>query len=113
MARQVKQFVFYNSNSDKNYPKKISIQNLKSGVIFENCVPIVQLGIQSLPGTKFYINGATTPAVIGYTGIYELSLETMPPIVSLQFEIKSLQEINRNNNAYLIIDIVYEDGVGV
>ena len=111
MARQVKQFRFYNSGSNKNWPKNISFQNLKSGSIFQNYMPIIQLGVQSLPGTKFYINGSQTPAIIGYTGIYELNLEVMPPIVSLTFEMESLQEINRNNNAYLIVDIIYEDGV--
>jgi hypothetical protein len=37
-------------------------------------MPIVQLGIQSVPGTKFYLNGSNNPIIIGNTGIYELDL---------------------------------------
>ena len=110
MARQVKQFRFYNKGSSKNWPSKISFQNLKSGSIFADCVPIIQLGVQGLPGTKFYINNSKTPIIIGYTGIYELNLEKMPPIVSLFFDAESIQAIEKNYNASLIVDIIYEDG---
>ena len=38
--------------------------------------PIIHLGIQTLPGTKIYLNGFyDAPIIIGATGIYELDLE--------------------------------------
>jgi hypothetical protein len=44
------------------------------------------------------------------TGIYELDLKGLTEINSLQFDAKSINLININDNAYLIVDILYEDG---
>lgn len=112
MARQVKQFRYYNDTlKSKNYPSDITSNKLKSGTIFKNCMPAVQVGIQAIPGTKFYINNANTPIIIGYTGIYELSLDKALPVVSLRFDGDSLSAIRNNDNATLIVDLIYEDGV--
>lgn len=111
MARYVKQFRYYNEDdtSGRNQPVRgINFRTLVSGSIFIDYLPIVQLGIQSLPGTKFYLNNSKEPIIIGNTGIYELDLQGKTEITSLSFDSKSIQAINVNNNAYLIIDIIYE-----
>jgi hypothetical protein len=59
-----------------------------------------------LPGTKFYLNNGTTPIIIGSTGIYELDLEGLSEITALSFDGTSIETINSNNNAYLLIDVI-------
>lgn len=110
MARYIKQFRYYNedNNDGHNQPSKISFRNLVSGSVFNDCFPIIQLGIQSLPGTKFYLNNSKESVIIGNTGVYELDLSGKTEITSLSFDSKSVQAINVNDNAYLIIDIIYE-----
>lgn len=113
MAKQVQQIRYYNETSrDKNYPSGISHRTLASGSAFNNYRPIIQLGIQALPGTKFYLNNAINPIIIGYTGIYELDLNGLSEITAISFDSKSLDAISKNANAYLIVDIIYEDGEG-
>lgn len=118
MAKQVKQFRYYKDNDPKNYPQNlskndlsgISYRNLLSGSLFMQYTPIIQLGIQTYPGVKFYLNNGETPVVVGYTGIYELNVEGVADISSLKFDATSLNQISKNDGAYLIIDIIYEDG---
>lgn len=106
MAKQIMQFRYYAEQNGKNQPKNLSQPKLTSGSIFSNYYPITQLGIQALPGTKFYLNNSTTPIIIGSTGIYELDLEGLSEINSLSFDATSISSINKNDNAYLIIDII-------
>ena len=107
MAKQIMQFRYYaEGNSSKNYPKNITKAKLTSGSIFSDYLPITQLGIQALPGTKFYLNNGITPIIIGSTGIYELDLEGLSEITNLSFDASSVESINKNNNAYLIVDII-------
>lgn len=93
-----------------NYPPSLYMGNLVSGSAFANCVPIVKLGIQSLPGTRFRFNTNLDWIVLGATGLYELDLkDSSGSIVDLKFDKQSIQNINDNKNAYLIIDIMYEE----
>lgn len=111
MAKQVKQFRYYSEdieNINSNYPSNINKQSLVAGNIFANYMPISKLGIQSIPGTKFYLNNSSSPIIIGNTGIFELDLNKQVEIIALRFDAKSIQFINDNFNAYLIIDIIYE-----
>lgn len=115
MAKQVKQFRYYGEGSEdqiKNYPLGINAANLSSGSIFQDVLPIIQLGIQSLPGTKFYLNGSSIqkPIIIGHTGIYELNLNNLTQITSLQFDLASLDLIDQQENGALLIDVIYEGG---
>ena len=111
MAKKVKQIRYYKDNSANNYPTTgLTYRSLISGTAFSSYTPMIQLGIQSLPGTKFYLNGSHNPVIIGNTGIYELNIEGLTEINSLQFDANSLTTISNNNNAYLIVDIIYEDG---
>ena len=57
---------------------------------------------------KFYLNNSQVdPIIIGPSGIYELGIEENYEITGLQFDRKSLDLIDANSGAYLIIDVVY------
>lgn len=100
----------YYEKSDKNYPSFLSKASLKSGSAFGACYPISHLGIQSLPGVKFRINSNVDYNIIGITGVYELDLsDDSGKIYNLFFEEDSLDNIDKNESAYLIIDIVYQE----
>ena len=43
-------------------------------------------------------------------GIYELNLQGLTEINSLKFDASSIALIHENKNAYLIVDMIYEDG---
>lgn len=111
MARTVKQYRYYNSGNQKNQPITATKDQFVSGLVFDtpSCYPILQLGIQALPGTKFYMNYAIDPVIVGFTGIYELDLEDKAEIVKLSFDKESMDAIEANQNGYLIIDVLYEN----
>ena len=108
MARHVKQFRYYNDGSQKNSSPGLNTEQFISGRVFNGYYPIVQLGIQSLPGTKFFLNDSYNPVIIGNTGIYELDIIGQTEITSLTFAAETMRAIARNDNAYLIVDIIYE-----
>ncbi len=109
MAKHIMQFRYYKKDNENNQPEGISKETLKSGDIFTKYLPFTQIGIQALPGTRFYLNSnLENPIIIGSTGIYELELEGVSKINSLKFEGKSLDLIESNNNVGLIIDVIYE-----
>lgn len=121
MANKIKQFRYYNdtNNLGKNSPSVITIDGADvdvsyahyvSGAVFGECFPVLQFGIQSLPGTKFYLNNGNDPIIIGSTGIYELDLEGQTEITQIQMDGGSMKAINDNDSAYLIIDIIYDNG---
>lgn len=109
MSKQIKQFRFYQDNDERNYPDKFTMTtiNLQTGKVFASYMPVSYLGIQALPGTKFYLNNSHSPIVIGFTGIYELSIDDLAEITSLKFDYSSLQKINSNEDTVLLIDIIY------
>lgn len=111
MAKHIMQFRYYSDEqSDNNQPKDLKAEDLEKGTVFSKYTPITQLGIQALPGTRFYLNGNIEgPVIIGSTGIYELELEGISKINSLKFDFKSLDLIAKNPNAFLIIDVIYEN----
>jgi ATP-dependent exoDNAse (exonuclease V) beta subunit len=57
MAKAVKQFRYYGEGNTKN-SERTSRETLQNGDLFKNYT-ILQLGIQTLPGTKFYLNEGT------------------------------------------------------
>ena len=114
MAKVVKQYRYYNdADKTRNQPATINKINLINGQVFESpsCFPILQLGIQALPGTKFYLNSSLDPIVVGFTGIYELDLDNRAEIVKLTFNKTSIETIENNSNGYLIVDVLYDDGM--
>ena len=113
MSKAIRQYRFFNSESaeTRNYPSGLNSANLTSGSIFFNdpeLGAITQLGIQTLPGTKFFLNNGITPVIVGYTGIYELDLRSEAEITALSFDSSSINTISSINGAYLIVDAVYE-----
>lgn len=123
MARAIHQFRFYtdseseprNEPSGLDYVDAGGITAFSTGSLFDGTkggkkyVPILQLGIQTIPGTYFYLNGGLDPIIIGSTGIYELDLTGEVEISKLEFDLKSLERINTMQNGYLIVDIIYEN----
>lgn len=109
MAKQIKQFRYYQEGDSRNYPEfQITSMSLQTGKIFADYMPISQLGIQALPGTKFYLNNSYNPIIIGYTGVYELAISDLAEITSLKFDYESIQRINRNKETVLLVDVVYD-----
>lgn len=92
-----------------NHPVTINKAMLISGSVFNNITPIVKLGVQAIPGTKFRVNANKDWIIVGMTGIYELDLTNSSAMITkLQFDETSLNIIDKNENAYLIIDIMSE-----
>ena len=83
----------------------VSIDNLNTGSIFQSYLPLSQLGVRALPGTKFYINGNDNPVIIGFTGMFELVLDNAT-ISSISFDKDSLEKIEKNDSAYLVVDML-------
>ena len=109
MAKHIMQFRYYDENHSNNKPENLILSQLINGEVFSKYLPFTQLGIQSLPGTRFYLNdNIEGPVILGTTGIYELELEGISKINSLKFDSKSLNLIKNNPNGYLIIDVIYE-----
>ena len=112
--KQIKQFRYYSSTDKRNYPSNaISFSILTAGNLFNNHGIITHLGIQGIPGTKFYLNNSDYAIEIGYTGIYELDLTNQGYIHEIRFDKTSLSLYDLDENKErLIIDIVYEGGNG-
>lgn len=108
MAKKIQQIRYYGENNKSNYPTNLTAQRLRAGTAFSDYYPIVQLGIQTLPGVRVFINNHTSPIIIGGTGIYELNVDGLSNITDLSFDPASLNLINANDNASLIIDFIYE-----
>lgn len=111
MAKVVKQYRYYDDrNTSKNQPLGLKKEDLNEGSVFftDSLKSIIQLGIQTLPGTKFYLNNGEFPIIVGSTGIYELDLEGLSEITVLNFDLRSLSNIEEVGNAFLIVDALYE-----
>lgn len=109
-ARKIKQLRYYFDGCPKN-AGYTSMDQYCDETSFSYFAPIEQLGIQSLPGTKFYLNQSLDPIIIGGTGIYELDLRNTTAILSsLRFDKESMETIQNLDNGFLIIDLVYTGG---
>ena len=112
MARKVQQIRYYGdhkSDSDKNQPANLTGNRLRSGSVFSQYTPMKQIGIQTMPGVKFYLNNSIEPIIIGSTGIYELNVENLTEITALSFDTTSINMINETpSTSYIIVDILYE-----
>lgn len=110
--KKIMQFRFSGLNSDsRNYPAFSDYPAmLTTGNIFKNYGIVSQLGIQAPVGMRFSLNGSQHPITIGETGIYELDLENVGRITSIQFNAEDISEYIKNTkgNNPLLIDIVYE-----
>lgn len=104
MEQYFKQFRFFGDNAGQN---NITAGELVNGTIFQHYTPITQLGIRSIPGTKFYLNEGDSPVIVGYTGLFELEFKDGGQISSMRFSQESIDAIRENlTGGYLIIDIL-------
>lgn len=112
MSTRTIQFRYYSTDNENNNPA-LTWAAYCASETFKPYSPILQLGIQTLPGTRFYINSSTTPITVGSTGIFELDVSTSSASInSLRIDQQSMSTINELNNGYLMIDLVYEDSGG-
>lgn len=109
------QYRFFNTGNSMNvYPPNNTSNDWR---VF--CVPnaispgvIRQLGIQTLPGTKIYINGSTDGIIVGGTGILEIDCTqgNIPgAITGIRIDPDSMEIINSVPSAYLLVDLIYDD----
>ena len=113
MKRYVKQIRYYGDGSPENSKlsdgSAMNASSLANGGAFNDYTPIVKLGIQTLPGTRFYLNGSEESIIVGNNGLFELDLEDRIQITGLRFSPASLQNINKiKEQGYLLVDLVYE-----
>ena len=110
MAKTIKQYRYYNDGSTLNSPSGASTSDFSTGKIFDSDLifPVSQLGIQGLPGTKFYLNNNSAhPMILGVTGIYDLEISNGAEVTSILFDKESLEIIDNTATAYLIVDVLY------
>ena len=107
MVYNFKQIRYFCDNSTKNSPDSLTKEDLISGRCFNRYLPANQIGISALPGTRFYINGGQVPIMINFSGLFNLDLSDNGSIASLTFDEKSLDYIQENDSAYLLVDLLY------
>ena len=107
MAKNLIQFRYFGEGSENNYPINATKQDFSTGDVFIDYLPIAQLGIQTLPGVKFYLNESVYPIIVGHSGIYDLMATGTLKITKLEFDLSSLERISEEQNSYLIVDILY------
>lgn len=108
MAKQIKQFRYYDETNKNNFPVVNTSAYFWSGRAFSDYMPTVHLGIQAPSGTKFYLNDGANAFTVGYTGIYEIDVEDLTEITSLRFDNDSLAKVANNPALYIIVDLIYE-----
>lgn len=107
MVKNIKQFRFYGTDNENNTNAASFFKD--PGVGLNAYMPVVHIGVQTLPGTKIYLNDNLNPIIVGLTGIYELDLDNTTGLISkIRFDEQSINIINSIETAYLILDIVYE-----
>ena len=109
MASKIKQI---------RYPdpgQKLKFNGGWSENIIANLGSVTQLGIYALPGTRFKINQANSDSVekliINGSGIFSINLEDRP-ITSISLAKASFDNINQLGQHFIIIDLIYEGGLG-
>lgn len=96
------QIRYYSDESESlNFPSNIKKTELVSGKAVHDFLPFSRLHIEALPGTKFYLNNSISPICINQTGIYDIKDMR---ITKLNFDIVSLERINKNEKAILLIE---------
>lgn len=108
MASRLTQFRYYAEDNQNNQPADLQWAAYCTQETFKKYSPILQLGIQTLPGTRFYLNSGTTPIIIGSSGVFELDVtNTSATITGLRIDQASMELIRDLMNGYIIIDLVY------
>lgn len=108
MKKEFKQVIYHHPDSAWNTPG-VTEDKLVNGTAFSKYLPLSQLGIRALPGTKVYLNGGTNPVIIGFSGLFDIDLTNGGSITEIRIDRNSLRSIANNNSAYLIVDML---GIG-
>lgn len=122
--KQVYQYRYYGEDANGtpniyNAPSDLTKQQLITGQAFKK-MPIYQLGIQTIPGAKVYINNPKSgePIIIGKSGIFELTVNEQSIITAMRIGVEIINKIIELNNSssnnktapgYLMIDIMYDE----
>jgi hypothetical protein len=107
MARKLQQIRFSTGSTNPTSSALVSGEAFKK----YTAAGIEQLGIQAIPGTKFFLNASPDPVIIGSTGIYELNLTNSVAITNLRFHRDSIETIQNSNGILsLLVDIIYREG---
>lgn len=105
------QFRYYSDDNPNNSYPAVESENYSvfcADTAFRGYAPIHQFGIQTLPGTKIYINQSQNPIIIGGTGMLEIDCDaTTATINTFRIDQSSMEIIRNLPNGYLVIDIVY------
>lgn len=103
-----KQYVYYNASSANNVG--INSNFVNTGVLqFNNAIQ--HIGVQALPGTKFYLGNREYPVIVGFLGFVEIDLTSLgASYSSIEFDMNSINLINNNDSAVLIVDTTYIEG---
>ena len=104
------QFRYYKDNNLNNNPMNWNWTYYCSSNTFKQYAPITSIGIQSLPGVKFYLNDSINPIILGISGVFELDVSnTSATINNLRIDQKSMDLIRNSENGFLIIDMVCDE----
>lgn len=90
---------------DDEYLKDMLVKGNLISLLSPN---IKRLGIQTLPGIKFYVNNRPDPIIVDYSGLYEIDLDDKTIISHLAFSASSIDRINETPGGYLFIDVLYD-----
>lgn len=108
----IKQFRYFGTKNTEQNQLTInnhinSLDDIENKDFLSELSPIKKIGIQTMPGVKFYLNNEDDPIIIGASGIFELDLlNTSASITQLIFDQDSLKNINNAPGGYLIIDVI-------
>lgn len=113
-SSSVFQFRYYGAKNPKNVPANTEWIGADSNggevldLLNSQGISAVKIGIQTLPGVKFYLNNlGNTGIIIDHTGVYELDLRnTTTTISTLYFDPESLARIEEIDNASIIVDVL-------
>lgn len=114
-SSSVFQFRYYGAKNPKNVPSDdmpwigASSDGTEAfDLLSSQGISAIKIGIQTLPGVKFYLNNTgQNEIIIDHTGVYELDLRnTTTTISSLFFDPISLARIEEIDNASIIVDVL-------
>ena len=107
MKQEIKQYRFY-GDSANNISSNLKSTALINGTFLKENEHIVSLGIQTIPGVKFYVNYSINPVIIDQSGIFNLDLRNNIYIYNLRFDSDSINSILDSQNGYIILDLIVE-----
>ena len=102
--KRIKQFRYYGNDIEKNAPRQGDI--FFKGNWFQDIGAVSHLGVQAMPGIRFYLNNSSSSISVVQTGIYELDLGDLGIIQSFKLDFSSFDA--KDLKYGIIVDVVYE-----